>query len=214
MDIWELLNRRSDISAFLVHLCRDVDGINAHSRLQSILSSNPPQIMSNSGKGLYHDDLQLNTNAVCFTETPLEHIYTLVAPIENKRYEYRKYGLVFTKQYMRKRGACPIWYINHLQEGGSNIRTALDNLRISLNHSQMPHFEQIAPFLEVWHQMPLRDFYWEREWRYRGHFSFQLSDATLGICPEIEITTWECQYPQIKFIDPAWGLDRIVDKLS
>src|SRR3989338_6080889 len=105
IDIYELLNRRNDISTFLVHLCKDVNGFTAQQALKSILSNKPPTIDA-SPAGLYFEDPDLNTDAVSFTETPLEHIYTFVAPIRNKHNEYRKYGLVFSKEAMRVRGAC------------------------------------------------------------------------------------------------------------
>lgn len=214
MDISELLNRRNDISTFVVHLCRDVEGKVAELRLKDILSSTPPTIKAKSPLGLYADDSSFNTHAVCFSETPLEHIYTLVADIDNRRCEYKKYGLVFSKSFIRKKGASPIWYINHLTNGGSPIRDALDKLKNSLTLTQRPFFEEIAPFLEYWHTYPHRDFYWEREWRFKGDFPFELNEPVLGICPENEIGNWEANFRPVKFIDPVWGLDKIIEKLA
>ncbi|HSA60303.1 MAG TPA: hypothetical protein VLJ37_11535, partial [bacterium] len=91
---------------------------------------------------------------------------------------------------------------------------ALDNLKQSLTQNQLPYFEQLAPFFECWHQMPVRDFYWEREWRFRGDFVFQHNEMTLGICPQDEIVVWEDAFRPIKFFDPVWGVDQIVNKLS
>lgn len=214
MDILELLNRRNDISTFVIHLCRDLENQPANQRLRNILSSNPPVIRAFSNSGLYAGDQNLNTRAVCFSETPLEHIYTMVAEIDNRRCEYRKYGLIFSKEFLREKGVSPIWYINHLTAGGSPIRTALDNLKQSLTPQQTLYFQEIAPFLEYWHRYPFRDFYWEREWRFKGDFTFQLNEPVLGICPEAEFLNWENDFPPIKFVDPVWGLDRIVEKLA
>jgi hypothetical protein len=213
MDILELLNRRNDISTFIIHLCRNLDTQSAGQRLRNILLGNPPVIRAFNNSGLYATDQNLDTKAVCFSETPLEHIYTLVADIDNRRCEYQRYGLIFSKDFLREKGASPIWYINHLTIGGSRIRTAFDNLKQSLTSQQINYFREIAPFLEYWDRYPRRDFYWEREWRFKGDFFFNLTDLILGICPESEVEIWERDFP-IRFIDPIWGIDKIIKKVA
>ena len=56
------------------------------------------------------------------------------------------------------------------------------------------------------------DWHWEREWRIVGDFDFNLNKVYCGLCPESEIQAFEEKY-EIKFLDPNWGINKILDKL-
>jgi len=83
MDLKEILNRRSDLSTFLVHLTRDFEGQSAKERLQLII--NDGRINANSIYGLLASRKEALTEeaangqkVVCFSETPLEYTYMML----------------------------------------------------------------------------------------------------------------------------------------
>jgi hypothetical protein len=56
------------------------------------------------------------------------------------------------------------------------------------------------------------DFHWEREWRIVGNLDFKLNDIYCGLCPQEEMPNFESKCG-VKFIDPYWGINKILDKL-
>ena len=56
------------------------------------------------------------------------------------------------------------------------------------------------------------DFHWEREWRIVGDLEFELNDVYCGLCSEDCIRYFESKF-RLKFIDPYWGMNQIIDKL-
>ena len=109
IEIDDLLNRRSDLSTFLVHLTKDdPHGGSSKDNLRSILQSRTLEARTPLGwiKGLPRDATD-ELKVVCFSEAPLEHVYTLSAPIPGRRVRLSKYGLVITKAVARARGANP-----------------------------------------------------------------------------------------------------------
>lgn len=79
-------------------------------------------------------------------------------------------------------------------------------------------FEQFGPRRQT--QDPRKrageiDFRWEREWRIKGDFAFNLEDVAFGLCPEDKLD--ECsQLSQGKFpfIDPNWEYKRLREYLK
>ena len=57
------------------------------------------------------------------------------------------------------------------------------------------------------------DWHWEREWRIVGDLIFNLSDIYCGLCPEQDIPYFKNNYEQVPFIDPRWGINRLLDEL-
>lgn len=51
-------------------------------------------------------------NTVCFTETPLEHAWTMCVDIEGRSIRFNGYGLAFTKTFARLQGVNPVWYLD------------------------------------------------------------------------------------------------------
>lgn len=210
----DVLNRRSDLSTFVVHLCRDHDGKDARERLKSILSETPPTIKASRASGIFANNFKLagKTQAACFTEMPLEHIYSFSQLLKGRKYQFRRYGLVFSKPFALARGIGPIWYMNGFSDQPEGVISAINQLTNSLSDDQIEHFRKLAPFLEWWHGG--RNFYWEREWRHSGDFTFSRGDVLLGICPDAEVNFWERDFPPIKFFDPADSLDSVIEKLA
>lgn len=108
--IENLLNRRTDLSTFLVHFTRDTQTPSAAARdnLMNILWSQRLEARNTYGmaKELAErfPEVAATQNTVCFTETPLEHAWMMCADIEGRSIQFNGYGLAFTKAFARLRG--------------------------------------------------------------------------------------------------------------
>jgi hypothetical protein len=155
MEIAEVLNRRSDLSTFVVHFTRDFGGRQAKANLESILRETTIWAETRMGwLGGVPADQQVAAKVVCFSETPLEHAYSLVQAA-----------------------------------------------------AVIPFVEQMGTWTST-----EKEFWWEREWRHRGDFSFSAISVTLVFCPEAEIEEMEdFGWPAV---DPSWSLERMIEKLA
>lgn len=125
----ELLQRRTDLSTFLVHLTRDGsdDRSDARQNLVSIAESLTLEARTPYGMATDLDDYLVGTRrtqrVVCFTETPLEHVWMLIEKIDGRRIRYAPYGLVFSKETARRSHCNPIWYLDISSRGGRDWLT-------------------------------------------------------------------------------------------
>lgn len=220
VEIEHLLNRRSDLSTFLVHLTKDSPGKSAKDNLVSILESGKIEARSSKGWGstgrakLPQPCLDL-MKVVCFSETPLEHIYSLYQPIRGRDVNLASYGLAFARETARDKGANPVWYVDMTPGRDWVIARALDALRAEA--AAAPDFgvhpaSRILPFVEGmgdWGPGSRKEFSWEREWRHLGHFMFSDFDIALVLCPEEDIDEFE-RTGFITAVDPSWSLERMI----
>lgn len=232
----ELLERRGDLSQFLIHLTRsgdlkldkDIHGlpqdsvvqISARQSLESILRSRRIEARTAFGYFNYKVPLRrangvvLNQNsnvrrdwlrAVCFTETPLDHVYLQMQEIYGRQLHFEPYGLAFREAVVRGANGNPVFYV---QTTNQNIRTAFDLLVTTPLANQfkamMPLVEGFGPPWFARFSGPSEiDFRWEREWRVAGDFSFSLSDVAFGFCPTAEIPAFESLVGNaFPFVDP------------
>jgi len=221
MEIEDVLNRRSDRSTFVVHFTRDFGGRGAKENLESILRGYAIRAETPMGwiRGVPSDQLAA-AKVVCFSETPLEHAYSLTQKINRRQVALSRYGLAFTKAVARKMGVNPIWYVDMTpgQDAQWAIAKAIDTLRDEAKDSApgfAAHFAAaVLPFIEqmgTWTTTE-KEFWWEREWRHRGDFAFSPSDPTLVFCPEGDIDDLEdFGWPAV---DPSWSLERMIEKLA
>jgi len=241
MKIKQVLDRRSDLSTFVIHLTRDYQGIQALTNLVSIIQHLTIEARSPLGIAKEMDE-PANPSAqsqrvVSFTETPLEHIYSFFAELDEERQcKFKPYGIGLTKMQARKLDINPVWYIDktpgtqwlHNPEDqyppAPLTKLIIEAKRIGDFHSSS--IAQITPYIEpigTWgtHQ---REFWWEREWRHVGDFHFNVAQIAFGLCEEERITEFEkwvhslygteSQYPILRFIDPRWGLEEIIAHLA
>jgi hypothetical protein len=222
--IEDLLNRRSDLSTFVVHLTRDgADGALAKDNLKAILRGLKIEARTPMGwtGGLTGRDLD-SMKVVCFSETPLEHIYSLCAAIANRRIHLSKYGVAFTKVAARQRGANPVWYVDMTPGRTWHAAAALNDLRdaaVKTGDFASQPAAKVLPFAEPMGSWTSsggrrREFWWEREWRHHGDFSFESKEVALVLCPEGDIAEFERESPGWKVVDPAWSLERIIARLA
>lgn len=229
--IEEILHRRTDLSTFLVHLTRDHGGISARDRLTAIYDERVLECGSAMGWAADEDDpadtAAQSQRVVCFTETPLEHVWLMTQPIEGRRNQFAPYGVALPKYLGRKLGVNPVWYVDMTPGRDWAISEALNELHLMAAESDDFHAQpeaRIFPFIEGMGVWPNRtkEFWWEREWRHVGSL-YLPGDRCLFLCPEAEIDEFvqpETLSPRAaararrQFIDPAWGLERIITHLA
>lgn len=225
IEIEDLLNRRSDLSTFLVHLTKDGSGGSptAKENLAKILTdgkieARTPMGWTGTGKDRLPTADLAAMKVVCFTETPLQHIYSLFQNIRGRSVKLSSYGLVFTRDTARSRGANPVWYVDMTpgQTRQWELAKALDELRaeaVKASGGFATHYgSKILPFVEQmgsWSVLSKKEFSWEREWRHLGDFTLDWHDTALVLCPEAEID--ECEdLGYFTAVDPSWSLERMI----
>jgi hypothetical protein len=233
MKIEDVLHRRSDLSTFIVHLTRDTAGATAKENLQSIIDDRVLFARSAMGWAAAQDDPndadQQTQRVVCFSETPLEHVWALAANIEARRVQLKPYGVAFTKFKARKLGVNPVWYVDMTPTGRDwVIANALNDVRDAAVATGSFHEQPeaaVLPFIEPmgrW-EYQTREFWWEREWRHVGDFNLP-SIGRFFLCPEDEIDDFcpqregerphEWNRRRREFLDPRWGVERIIAHLG
>ncbi len=238
-SIKDVLHFRTDISPFFVHLTRDYNRRTARRNLQSILKckqlkyghSDFPisaayyrcseKIMDTVRKE--EDGIARYFSAVCFTETPLAQIHSLLN-IARRNVRLKPYGLVFIRERCEKRGVSPVLYFNNSRKDKNEVISSLCSL--IQTHSDQAH--KILPLVSFFgkHLRSLRngqvyrpipyDFKWEREWRYVSkfkRFKFDESEVFIGLCPHDRIEEFEEEFDWLKFIDPTRNLRYYATKL-
>lgn len=243
IDIRDVLNRRNDLSTFVVHLTRDcADGHTPAENLRSIIHNRRIEARRPMGWAATQDGVALDQQSqrvACFSETPLEHVYSLLADIANRQIRLSPYGLALTKLAARRLGINPVWYVDMTPGRPWEIANALDVLRAGAIGGGAFHTRELAhvlPFFEPMGTWPnrRREFWWEREWRHRGDLAFEPWDVAVWLCPEPEIDAFRGQIAAVMqqretewaqqgwqppahgaggVIDPRWGLEQIVAQL-
>jgi len=146
-----------------------------------------------------------------------------VVKIKGRQSELEPYGLAFTKARARELGLNPVWYIDQTQTGRDWLTNRIKNLINQARASGEFATSDIAaltPFFE--HMQPAykgggtrKEFWWEREWRYVGNFTFELSDVALGLCPDDGVEHFEkLTRDEVRFIDPRWSIERTIARLA
>jgi len=227
MKITDVLARRTDLSTFLVHLTRDVNGRTARQNLDSIIQTNTIEARSSFGPAV-----QALTNAgqptnhqhcACFTETPLEHVSLLAQPIDEPRnIQFAPYGIAITRKQGRRRGVNPVWYLD--MTPGHPWLTESVRLLVQEAIERGPYINSplacLTPFMDwmgVW-DTGRKEFWWEREWRHHGHFN--LPPTYIVLAPEAEheelemVADSESVAQCVRFVDPAWSLEMIIGRLA
>lgn len=228
-DIREVLNRRSDLSTFIVHLTKDKDS------LESIIKSWTIEARSMWGlaknKGLKDNTTESESQkCVCFTETPIEYLYLMTDPIKDRKFQPGPYGIAITKKLAREKGVNPVWYIDISPDNERDkwltkpIENLIEQAKISQEGFTKHPIAQITPFIEPMGsgrnsetgKAYRYEFWWEREWRHVENFD--LPNHIILLCPDKEIDYFEgkANYNghSARAIDPNWGLEKIIARLA
>ncbi len=173
------------------------------------------------------DPARQTQRVVCFSETPLEHIDTLVAPISGRNIKLAPWGLIITKMTARSAGVNPVWYVDMTPGRDWEIKKALDALKtqaIAAGFHTHPA-AQLFPFFEQMGTWPTtgrqKEFWWEREWRKRGSWHFRPEHVVAWIVPEEEQAQFTAFFREewplgspVRCIDARWGLEEIIAHLT
>lgn len=231
MPIGEVLGRREDLSTFLVHLCRDRDSMSAASALRAVISERRLRALTPMGWAKGHDGAEnaarQSQRTVCFSETPLQHVYSLFADIEGRSIRLQPYGLALTKVVARRLGVNPVWYVDMTTRGGREWEEAraLDELReraVSAGDFHSSPEAKVMPFFEHMGTWPesRKEFWWEREWRHRGDLDLSgIWTKVIWLAPESEHAAVSSDVVSANgpvspvVLDPSWGIEQIVARL-
>jgi hypothetical protein len=211
ISLERFLEDKTDYSHLLVHLTRSDEGFEAKDILSMILDSKTLKAYHVWSICQYDVDSQENEilrnklKVVCFTETPLEQIKVILKPLEGRHNQPEPYGLVFTKEYIRKMGGNPVFYLT--KEISKPLLTLFRKYKEQLT-PQMCQLFALTNICDVGN-----DWHWEREWRVVGDLIFTYDNVYCGLCPEEHIQDFQKKYKQVKFIDPNWSSKKLVDAL-
>jgi len=123
--------------------------------------------------------------------------------------------VAFTKMTARRLGVNPIWYLDATRGRDWTLVTAVGDLveaALASGDSHNPIFS-LTPFIDMMGTGARREFSWEREWRHQGNLRFEATDLAFALCAEDEIPDLETTFAGIRFLDPAWGLERMIAHL-
>lgn len=241
--IEELLHRRTDLSTFLVHLTRSYGGVSARDNLMSILKKWTIQARSPLGIARDHEDVLgpagVSQKVVCFTETPLEHIWMMLEDIDGRTMQFEPYGIATTRTAGREMQCNPVWYSDMTRIGYTwPLKHMTDLVTRAMEAAKTPTgydsdvlraepFLRLAPYFETMGPVGRHDrkeFWWEREWRCVGDFYMTrpspivaiLAPATehASIREQLEGMGNAAQWNSRPLLDPRWGLERMIASLA
>ncbi len=153
--------------------------------------------------------------AVCFTETPVDHIHVQCQRILGRKLPFEPYGLAFFEESVRPRGN-PLFYFD---TDNVSIRAAMDAL---VADPLCQTFRDFLPLVETFgrpthpHATQAKeiDFRWEREWRATCDFDFVVTDVAFGLCRAVDIPFFENLVSQaFPFVDPTQPMPVVKTKL-
>ena len=214
LSVDEFLNKKRDFSPLLVHLTKADHlpewGATLHAgdvlkeilREQRLKACNHFCLFSPSLRSSDDTALADRFKVVCFTETPIDQIEILMSRVKGRRTKPDPYGLVFKKDYIKKKGGNPVFYVTR------SIASPLWSLYRSQPSDEVCRLLALVTVCEN-----KVDFHWEREWRIVGDLVFNLDNVYCGLCPEGDIDEFEISFPSVKFISPYWGINKILDEL-
>jgi hypothetical protein len=237
-EIGELIHRRTDLSTFVIHWTRDLEGTPAQENLASMLQGG--KILARNPMGAAVKALQeqpeseeretalASQKVVCFTEAPLEQAWSFVSYIQGRQVQLKPYGLAFTKRRARLLGMNPVWYVD-MTPGHhwlmNHVSSLVDRaIQCGLSTFHEDPIARIAPFVEgmgTW-DGSRKEFWWEREWRHRGDMGFFLEQVAVILCPKDDMAAFKevaASSPlepvrHVPLIDPRWGLEHIIATLA
>ncbi len=239
-EIEELLQRRTDLSTFVVHFTRDYEDLSARIRLLLILMDGRIRAGRVMGMAAAQATQQKQSHAafyesqqvVCFTETPLEHAWMMCSTIEARQMSFAPYGLAFTRSWARTQRVNPVWYLD-ITPGHDWLTNPINRMvDAAIAAGEFAHdIFKLTPFIEQMGKTGAarKEFWWEREWRLAGRDLYftpakivavlvpaeDHSDFRTHLVQLAEFSGIADQYfSRLRFIDPRWSLERIIAGLA
>jgi hypothetical protein len=219
--VWELA-RRPDLSLYLVHFARGEGEsyrdkqANARRVLEEILTPDAKGRCTLRGntQGLFvkaaKQDAKLDylIQSASLTETPLEHLQLFCE-------HYSKYGIVFSREFIRRNGGNPVFYIS-TDYGDRLKKAAFDLIRVDGYCDR--ELTYLLPFFSIFGKDAsgkTHDYYWEREWRVPQSLEFGHEDVLLGLVEnQSDFDRFWRLAPDVPFVCTDWSLDWKMDYLK
>ncbi len=239
VDLQDVLSRRSDLSTFLVHFCREYDGVSARGCLESILAARKIEARNVFGQaqqrqGELTEKAAEAQRVVCFSETPIEHAHLMIQEIEGRNCNFGPYGIAITKVTGRLFGVNPVWYADnsYREEFGPRdwltkpLNRLVDRyINTGCSDSDLaaifPFFEQMGTGDNGKGSKWRKEFWWEREWRLVGDYPLNWIEPPgfICLCPEGDFQYFRevldaNGHKGVRCIDPTWSLEQIICSLS
>jgi hypothetical protein len=223
--IGQVLNRRTDLSTFVVHLTRASGKAGAFENLEAILrgrriAARTPMGWAARAAVQLGPMATLSQSVVCFSETPLEQVYGMYADIPRRQVKLEPFGLAFTKMTARRHGVNPVWYVDMTPGHRWRICEALDLMRdraVAIGDDKFAGMvgAVLLPFVEgmgTW-EGSQKEFWWEREWRHVGDLTFADQELAFVIAPAAyhDVVRTIVDRP---CLDPEWSLERMIASLA
>ena len=162
-DWMHLISTRSDMSSYVTHLTRATEKDSALDILKKIIKDR--KLIGSTNKGY----IQGNNRAVCFQDAPIpgivQNVYQNQVQVEENKankYRYHGIGLMIRKQYAFKKGARPVIYETKEEGRKRDPEELWRVVTFDLNNDN--------DFI---------DWTYEREWRIKGDFEFDLEEVVL-----------------------------------
>ncbi|WP_162908122.1 abortive infection system antitoxin AbiGi family protein [Allorhizocola rhizosphaerae] len=158
-----------DMSDYLVHFTKSEED------LVSILQDGEIRAGGPFGSATNLEERLRSQKSVCLSEIPLDQLNRLMA-------RHGRYGLGFTRDYVRQQGGARVWYLDH----GTPAHVAFNEM------VRQAMIGGVDPAAEIWKLTPFIDrvtpgryeFEWEREWRIVGGLRFEYSDLAFVLLPD------------------------------
>lgn len=231
-----MLHRRNDLSTFLVHFTKDApDGTGSgFDALKGIVTRLKIEARTAYGAAVSSGNPRVGDSqkVACFTETPLEHSWTMTRELAERRAsKFAPYGVAFTKSYARRRHCNPVWYVNCTR--GYDWPTHAINAAVAAEtrpYSDKDSIFRVTPYIEQMGDWSTggttnrKEFWWEREWRHVGDFTFEPIHTVAVLAPApvhdelrqvlVGTALWSSRPVPVPILDPDWGLERMIAVLS
>jgi hypothetical protein len=208
-----------DFSDFVVHFTKDTSSSTAYANMVSICWERCLRAGNAFGVARQKAPASAPQEAVCFSEIPLHELGRLAV-------RRSSYGIGFSKEFISRKGGCPVWYLPKDSPAADAIQNVMSNA-----------LRQPAPASEpIWSITPCIDFpgdyptgryrfEWEREWRLPGSLQFRESDVAFLVIPEVSHhaarTFFEGHIREgtgpgyvCPYIDPFWDWERVQKAFS
>ena len=215
LSLEEFLDKKRDFSPFLVHLTKndppdEFSPLSAKDNLDLILHEKTLRAYNHfclfsPALNNENNDIRDKFKVVCFTETPISQIDILLTKLAGRNFKPEPYGLVFKKKYIREQGGNPALYVT------GDLSHPLWLLYKEAKERRFSDDNKLLALVNKCDEAV--DFHWEREWRIVGNLEFDLNNIYCGLCPEEDIPHFKNDYPEVNFISPYWGINKILDKL-
>ena len=116
-ELKKFLYAKRDYSHLLVHFTKSDVDFPAKDILSAILDE--CTLRAYNPWCIWYKDLNETSNAnlrdkfkvICFTETPMDQIRVILEPLRGRLYKPEPYGLVFEKEYIRKKKGNSVFYV-------------------------------------------------------------------------------------------------------